>query len=59
MLEIYLTFYLVVVPPLGVEPSSEVLQTPAMTTSAKAALFGSPYPGRTDDLRLVRALLYL
>ena len=28
------------VPPRGIEPRSSVLQTGAMTTSAKAALFG-------------------
>ena len=28
------------VPPLGIEPSSTVLQTGAMTTFAKAAIFG-------------------
>ena len=28
------------VPPLGIEPSSSVLQTGAMTTFAKAAIFG-------------------
>ena len=30
----------VLVQPLGIEPSSTVLQTAAMTTSAKVALFG-------------------
>jgi hypothetical protein len=36
------------VPPLGIEPSSTMLQTVAMTTSAKAAnLIGEMYGNRT------------
>ena len=36
------------VPPLGIEPSSTMLQTVAMTTSAKAAnLIGESYGNRT------------
>ena len=33
------------VPPLGIEPSSSVLQTGAMTTSAKAAIKMVPLAG--------------
>ena len=36
------TFVCYVVPPLGIEPSSSVLQTGAMTTSAKAAILVQP-----------------
>ena len=35
------------VPALGIEPSSTALQTAAMTTSAKLALFGVPYRYRS------------
>ena len=35
------------VPPRGIEPRSSVLQTGAMTTSAKAANFGAPSRNRT------------
>ena len=41
------------VPPLGIEPSSTMLQTVAMTTSAKAALFcGVLYEDRTHTLKV-------
>ena len=36
------------VQPVGIEPTSTVLQTAAMTTSAKVALFGAPVRNRTD-----------
>ncbi len=35
------------VPPRGIEPRSSVLQTGAMTTSAKAALIGVTYEYRS------------
>jgi len=36
------------VQPVGIEPTSTVLHTAAMTTSAKVALFGAPVRNRTD-----------
>ena len=33
---------IILVQPVGIEPTSTVLHTAAMTTSAKVALFGAP-----------------
>ena len=46
-LPIELQWYLVL--PRGIEPRSSDLQTGAMTTSAKAALLGTPAPIRTEN----------
>ena len=44
------------VPPRGIEPRSSVLQTGAMTTSAKAAKFGTLPRIRTATELLLREL---
>ena len=49
------TFVCYMVPPLGIEPSSSVLQTGAMTTSAKAANFWGILPVSIRYYRFHRA----